>query len=346
MKCKGLVLFAIFTVLACTTLYAAASKPNAAARLATPEHSAADFWYIVSGDSPETATRELTRGIVIPTSVEPTVRTTPEGSLLSWERADGTRQSFAVRGLSSLSFKPGPLKGTILVPFVEARRLQYLADYDPRSCCACASWQDSEESVEQLSCVPGCYGCGCEGCICSPTYPCPTTPFAAMTLKAHNGATPSMSFSGRDAFGEITVGIRGRDAVRFRGARLSAEVASDGGTEIVNPDSIAMPGDVATTSMVRGDTAVFAWSSAETTVIVEQPISIPAPVFTGGNIELKPGEGTLSRTNASRLEPTMDRCIVCGTHPNSIGDSEKCECVAGTQTCTRCINFACDSPEL
>ena len=127
---------------------------------------------------------------------------------------------------------------------------------------------------------------------------------------------------------------------------MSARIASDGSTEIVNPESIALSGDIVTNSIVRGDTALFAWSSPETTVIVEQPKAMPAPELEDGTIELSPRRSDAPATNALRLEPMGDRCIVCGTHPNSDGDSEKCECVAGTQTCTRCINFACDSPEL
>jgi len=346
MKFKGLVLFSVLAVLVATGLQAATKPHTAAVRPAGPTTSAPDFWYVGPGGAPRTAARSLVRGIVIPTSVEPTVQTTPAGSVLSWERADGTRQSFAVQGLSSFSFKPGPLKGTLLVPFVDAKRLQYFPDYDPKGCCACASWQDSEESVESLSCVPGCYGCGCEGCICSPTYPCPTSPFAAMTLTAHNGATPPISFGRRGMSDEISVGAPGRNPVRFRGDRLSVRVASDGGTEIVNPDSIVIPGEVARNSIVRGETALFAWSSSETTVIVEQPKSMPAPALESGTIDLRPLQSDVPAPNALIFEPVQQRCIVCGTHPNSIGDSEKCECVPGTQTCTRCINFACDSPEL
>jgi len=347
MKCRGLVLFAVLAVLGATSLHASASKPSRSlVRPAGRTHVVPDFWYVVSADAPVAAERSLVRGIVIPTSVEPTVQTTPAGSVLSWERADGTRQSFAVQGLSSFSFKPGPIKGTMLVPFVDARRLQYFPDYDPKGCCSCASWQDSEESVEWLRCVPGCVGCGCEGCICSPTYPCPTNPFAPVTLRAHNGATPTISFAQRGASDEIAVETRGGNALRFRGERLSVSVAPDGSTEITNPSSIAISGDISTNAIVRGDTALFAWSSQETTVIVEQPKTIAPPAFDHGIIELVPRPGVAPATNALRLEPLSDRCIVCGTHPNSTGDSEKCECVAGSGTCTRCINFACDSPEL
>jgi len=347
MKCRGLVLLAVVSAVVTTSPHVHGSKPNAAAtRSATAAGSAPDFWYVVPRDAPETADHTLVRGIVIPTTVEPTVRTSLAGSVLSWERTDGTRQSVAVQGLSSFSFKPGPLKGTMLVPFVDARRLQYFPDYGPKGCCACASWQNSEESVELLNCVPGCVGCGCEGCICSPTYPCPMSSFAAMTLRAHNNTASTISFGERGGSDEIVVGARGRNPVRFRGGRVSARIASDGSTEIVNPESIALSGDISTNSIVRGDTAFFAWSSPETTVIVEQPKTMPAPALDDGTIELSAHRGNAPATNALRLEPMGDRCIVCGTHPNSDGDSEKCECVAGTQTCTRCINFACDSPGL
>jgi hypothetical protein len=167
-----------------------------------------------------------------------------------------------------------------------------------------------------------------------------------MTLRAANSATPTISFGKRGALDEITVGTRGGNAVRFRGERLSIDVASDGHAEIRNPESIAMSGDLSTNSIVRGDSERFAWLPPETAVIVEQPNWMPPPAFEDGVITLIPRRAGAPTTSAVRLEPLSDRCIVCGTHPNSDGDSEKCECVAGTQTCTRCINFACDSPEL
>ena len=346
MQLKGLAVGSCLVALAATVVYAAPAKvdsrksgPSAAAV------SAPDYWYVIPGDAPSASFTDLVTGIVIPSSVEPSVQTTPAGSVVTWQRPDGTRQSFVVQGVASLTFRPGPLKGTTYVPFVDARRLRYDPDFDPKSCCTCASWQDSEESVEQLSCVIGCVGCGCEGCICSPTYPCPMGPANTMTLKPNKGASPNLRFDTATAAAEVTVsGSQG--VLRFRGKSLSAKAAIDGGAEITNPESITIPGRVVASSTVRGDKALFAWTSPETTVILEQPKGLPAPSIDRESSTINPGSRGATESTALRFQPLMDRCLVCGTHPNSDGDSERCECVPGTQTCTRCINFACDSPEM
>ena len=157
-------------LIAATALSAAPPK-----RVAAP---APDFWYVAPGETEASGASAMVQGIVVPTSVRPTVQTTPAGSVISWRRPDGTRQSFVVEGVSSFTFEPGPLTGTTYVPFGKRKHLQYAPD----SCCTCASWQNMVESVEQLGCVPGCTGCGCEACICSPTSPCPGVAAGGMTL--------------------------------------------------------------------------------------------------------------------------------------------------------------------
>ncbi len=307
-----------------TVLLAAPSK-----RVAAP---APDFWYVVPGEVSaavtNTGTSKLVRGIVVPTSVRPTVQTTPAGSVISWRRPDGTRQSFVVEGVSSFTFEPGPLAGTTYVPFKRSK----LLEYDPRSCCSCASWANMVESVELLACVPGCVGCGCEGCICSPTFPCPSSPGDAMTLVSHSDPATTMTI--------------GQASVRFRGGQLTADMASIGETVINNPDAIILPGPVETRSAVRGDAALFAWSSPSASVILEQPRFMPSPSFEDGTIEFnaRPDEAPMIAAKYLAIAPVMDRCSACGTHPNSQADLEIYDCVPGFSVCYRCVSWECFTP--
>ena len=312
-----------------------------ALQAAPPEREAAppDFWYVVTDETPATSASGLVRGIVVPSSATPTVRTTPAGSVISWPRPDGARQSFVVQGVSSFTFEPGPLAGTTYVPFGRRKHLQYAPD----SCCMCASWQNSVESVEALSCVPGCIGCGCEGCICSPTSPCPESAIGGMTLAAHKGSGPTMTFGKSGTTDGITIVNHGRTAARFHGKHLSANVTSNGETVINSPDSITLTGRVATRAAVRGDKALFAWSSPDASVILEQPQSMPVPSFQGGTIDFNSQPADAPTTTAKHLEvyPAMDRCRVCGTHPNSTSDLDIYDCVPGNSVCYRCVGWEC-----
>jgi hypothetical protein len=330
---KGLPQFACVAVLVATALQAAPPKREAA--------PVPDFWYVVPDGAAAAAAAEgeLVRGIVIPSSVSPTVRTTPTGSVISWRRPDGTRQSFAVQGVSSFTFEPGPLLGTTYVPFSIGRHLQYAPD----GCCACASWLNMTESIERLGCVAGCNGCGCEACICSPTYPCPGGALGAMTLMAHNDPAATMTFGRMGTGRGIEIASRGRDAVSFHGNRLSANLNEQGEIVINNPDSITLPGQVAKSESIRGDQALFAWSSPEASVILEQPRSMPAPSFQGGSIDFNSQREHAPAAGARflQVEPDTDRCRVCGTHPNSMSDLTIYDCVPGDSVCYRCVSWEC-----
>lgn len=328
---KGLPQFACIAVLVATASQAAPPKREAA--------PVPDFWYVVPDESAPAAESGLVRGLVIPSSVSPTVRTTPTGSVISWRRLDGTRQSFAVQGVSSFTFEPGPLVGTTYVPFASRKHLQY----DPDGCCTCASWQNMVESIERLGCVIGCNGCGCEACICSPTSPCPGSPLGAMTLAAHNDPATTMTFGKAATTDGIKITSRGRAAVSFHGNHLAATVNAKGETVINNPESITLPGRVASSESVRGDNALFAWSSPDASVILEQPRSMPAPAFHGGTIDFKSQRDVAPETTARHLEvePAMDRCRACGTHPNSMSDLIIYDCVPGDSVCYRCVSWEC-----
>lgn len=321
---KGLSLFACSMVLVATVLQAAPVP---------------DFWYVVPDETPATGASALVRGLVVPSSLNPTVQTTPAGSVISWSRPDGTHQSLVVQGVSSLTFEPGPLAGTTYLPFGKRKHLQYAPD----SCCTCASWQNMVESVEQLGCVPGCTGCGCEACICSPTSPCPGLAAGGMTLVAHKGLGPTMTFGNAGATDGITIVNHGRTAARFDGRHLAANVTSNGETVINNPDSITLPGRVATRASIRGDKAFFAWSSPDASVILEQPQSMPPPSFQGGTIDFNSRPVDAPTTTARHLEvdPVMDRCRACGTHPNSSADLDIYDCVSGDSVCYRCVSWEC-----
>ncbi len=328
---KGFPQFACVAVLVATGLQAAPPKRE--------EVPVPDFWYVVPNESAAGAESGLVRGLVIPSSVNPTVRTTPTGSVMSWRRPDGTRQSFAVQGVSSFTFERGPLAGTTYVPFATRRHLQY----DPDNCCTCASWNNMVESVERLGCVVGCSGCGCEACICSPTSPCPQSPLGVMTLAAHNDPASTMTFDKAGATEVIKIAIRGRAAVDFRGDHVSASVSAQGETVIDNPESITLPGRVASSESVRGDKALFAWSSSDASVILEQPRSMPAPSLHGGTIDFKLQRDASPTAGARLLEvgPVTDRCRVCGTHPNSMSDLNIYDCVPGDSVCYRCVSWEC-----
>jgi hypothetical protein len=309
---------------------------------AAPVPPAPDFWYVVSGESDPTVSHEAVRGLVLPTSVGPTVQTGPEGSVVSWLRPDGTTHSVVVKGLSSLALEPGPLKGTTYVPFRLARTLQY----NPDACCTCASWRNSVESFERLSCVPGCDGCGCEACICSPSSPCPQGLAQATTLVANNDPTARLTFdTGRAARG-LTMS-HGRASTEFRGRGLDVELNTAGQIDIVKPESIALPGAVVRRNSVEGDMSFYAWSSPDTTVLLEQPRSFGAPSFRDGMLDFAPPQSIAPRaaTSSIRMDHVADRCRVCGTHPNSDGDVDRMECIPGSGTCYRCISWECFAAE-
>lgn len=328
---KGLPQFACVAALVATTLQASPPKRE---RATVP-----DFWYVVPDESTARVDSGLVRGIVIPSSVNPTVRTTPTGSVISWRRPDGARQSFAVQGMSSFTFEPGPLVGTTYVPFGFTRYLQPRTD----SCCACASWLNMVESLERLSCVPGCSGCGCEACICSETSGCPLSPPGVMTLVAHNDPTSTMTFRRSGATERIEIASRGRAAVSFHGRHVSATMNAQGETVIVNPESVTLPGRVASSESVRGEQALFAWSSPDASIILEQPRSMAAPLLQDGVIDFGTQRDVAPTATAKWLEaePVADMCRVCGTHPNSMSDLTIYDCVSGDSVCYRCISWGC-----
>jgi hypothetical protein len=167
-----------------------------------------------------------------------------------------------------------------------------------------------------------------------------------MTLVPHNSPGDAMTFDDSGAANGITIASHGRTAVQFAGARLSATVSSTGEPQIDNPDSITVPGTVVTNAIVRGDKAMFAWSSPDVSVILEQPRSMPTPSFEGGTIHLETPAAEPPTTAASRVQmaPVMDRCRVCGTHPNSSGDTDLMICVPGDSVCYRCISWECSTP--
>ncbi len=302
---------------------------------------APDFWYVVPGETSPAGEDDgrLVQGIVIPSSVRPTVQTTSAGSIIAWRRADGTRQSFAIQGMSSFTFEPGPIANTTHVRFFP----EIIFEQPPRSCCTCASWMNSVESVERLSCVAGCSGCGCEGCICSPRTPCPISPEGRLTLVAHDDAAKTLTFSKSNDTDTITMGSGGNGGVQFKGRQVKATMSSTGEVVIHGPESITLPGALANRGRVRDDKAFFAWSSPYASVILEQPRSLPAPSFHDGTIDLNDPKAGGQAISAKRhaVAPVADECSVCGTHPNSKADLEIYDCVPGDSVCYRCITWGC-----
>jgi len=298
-----------------------------------------DFWYVVSDPDASGFPPTSVQGIVIPSSVEPTVQTTPTGSVLAWERADGTRQSFVIEGVRSFNFKAGPLGGTTYVPFRTRLRFEH------ESCCACASWNNMVESVEEFSCVPGCAGCGCEACICD-RLPCSAASSGALRLVPHADVASSMTFDQSGRTHEIEFRASDRTAARFRGDRLTAKTTPKGGIVIENPDSIAIPAAATSRRLLRGDDAFYGWTAPGVSVIVEQAASLPAPSFRDGTIAFNDplGPGVESRILA--FDPDGYRCRICGVHPDSDGDLDRMVCIPGGSTCYRCVEFNCATPEL
>jgi len=301
---------------------------------------APDFWYVVPGDTPsaEAAEGRLVQGIVVPTTVQPTIQTTPSGSIIAWRRPDGTRQSFVIQGMSTFTFAPGPMANTTHVLFHS--KLVY--EHPTRSCCSCASWLNSVESVERLDCVAGCSGCGCEGCICSPGTPCPTEPEGRLTLVAHDPPGKAMTFAKSNGTDTITLG-GGDGGVRFKGRHVTATMSPTGETVIHGPESITLPGAVASRARLTDDQAFFAWSSPYASVILEQPRSMLAPLFHDDTIDLGV-PAAVEKANSSKrraVAPVLDECSVCGTHPNSKADLDLFDCVPGDSVCYRCITWTC-----
>lgn len=300
--------------------------------------SGPDFWYALPASDGPGGVPELVRGIVVPSSAAPTFHTSREGSVVSWVRSDGTTQSFVVRGASSLSFEQGPMSGTTFIPFHRAKRLELSSD----ACCTCASFENSRESVDALSCVVGCLGCGCEGCICSPTYPCPIGPEDGMRLKASNGVGPTMTIGKGGMRPEIGFEQDGAVVARFSGRRLGSRIDARGVTTIDNPDSITLTGPIVSRSSIVRDEAFFAWVSPEASVILEQPATAPAPTVRQGTIDFSPGPAEAAAFGRHRvLQPLSDRCTACGTHPNSVADLDIYDCVPGDSICYRCVGWEC-----
>jgi hypothetical protein len=301
---------------------------------------APDFWYVVPETTSASGTLGSVRGIVVPSTFSPTIQTSPIGSTISWHRPDGTRQSFVVQGVSTLTSERGPMEGTTYIPF------RKILQYEPDGCCSCASWENSQESIEALSCVIGCAGCGCEGCICSPTFPCPVGPESAMKLVAHNGAGPAITIGKSGARDEVAFVDHGRIAARFDGRHILTKIDAHGRVEIDEPDSITLFGPVTSRAATRDDKALFAWSTAAASVILEQPRSFPAPSYGMGTIELASQPAATARLGRQiAVEPVMDRCKVCGTHPDSIADTDIYDCVPGDSVCYRCVSWECIASE-
>ena len=320
-------------VIVSVLMFAMTASHSAPTRATVP-----DFWYVLPATADQASGRDFVRGIVVPSSATPTIQTTPEGSVISWARFDGSRQSFVVKGVSSLSFQRGPIAGTTYIPFRRAKRLEY----SPDDCCACASWPHMQESVEQLTCVEGCPDCGCEACICSPTYPCPFGLADGMRLKANNGAGPTMTIGKSGGRSEVAFENDGAIVARFSGRRLDATVDARGVTTIDNPDSITLSGAVVGQSSILRDKAYFAWVSPGASVILEQPTTLPAPAIQERTINFdgQPLDAVVSGRHRI-VQPVMDRCKVCGTHPNSVADLDIYDCVPGNSVCYRCVSWEC-----
>jgi hypothetical protein len=302
---------------------------------------APDFWYVVPGGESvtEADASRLVQGIVIPTKVRPTIQTTPAGSAITWRRPDGGRQSFVIQGMSSFTFEPGPIADTTHVNF----KAKIIYERPPHSCCSCASWLNSVESLEMLACVPGCNGCGCEGCVCSPGLPCPIEPYGRTTLVAHGGSGERLTFAKSFDTDTITLDSHESGPARFSGCHLTATMSESGVTEIHGAESITLPGAIENRGRVTGDKAFYAWSTPSAALILEQPRSKPAPSFHDGTIEFNVPTATGLTIPGKRptLEPRTSECSVCGTHPNSQADLEIYDCVPGTYVCYRCITWTC-----
>ena len=141
----------------------------------------------------------------------------------------------------------------------------------------------------------------------------------------------------------IEIAGHGRAAVSFQGRHVSATLNAQGETVIISPDSVTLPGRVAQSESIRGERALFAWSSAEASVILEQPRSMAAPFFEGGTIDFRTQRDPAPTATAKRLElePTGETCRVCGTHPNSMSDLTIYDCVSGDSVCYRCVSWGC-----
>ena len=168
-----------------------------------------------------------------------------------------------------------------------------------------------------------------------------------MTLAANNDPTAIITFGKSGAKNRSIAMRQGSDAVVFHGRNLMAKVTSKGETVINDPDSITLSGKVATRASVRGSRALFAWSSPVASVILEQPRSMPAPAFHDGAIDFYTQADDAPTTMAKHLEvePVMDRCKACGTHPNSIADLDIYDCVPGDGVCYRCVSWECVAQE-
>jgi hypothetical protein len=152
-----------------------------------------------------------------------------------------------------------------------------------------------------------------------------------------------MTFRKTSESNRIEIAGHGRAAVSFQGRHVSATLNAQGETVIINPDSVTLPGQVAQSESIRGERALFAWSSPEASVILEQPRSVAAPSFKGGTIDFRTRreEAPTAREKWIEVEPVGDMCRVCGTHPNSMSDLTIFDCVPGNSVCYRCISWGC-----
>jgi hypothetical protein len=152
-----------------------------------------------------------------------------------------------------------------------------------------------------------------------------------------------MTFRKTSESDRIEIAGHGGAAVSFQGRHVSATLNAQGETVIINPDSVTLPGQVVQSESIRGERALFAWSSPEASVILEQPRSMAAPLFKGGTIEFRARRDEAPTETAKWLdvEPVGDMCRVCGTHPNSMSDLTIYDCVPGDSVCYRCISWGC-----
>ena len=84
---------------------------------------------------------------------------------------------------------------------------------DPKSCCSCASWQDSQESVEALSVRGGLRGLWLRRLHLQPHVSMPAGPENVLTLKPDDGSEPTLILD--EARAAITFENRNRMAVTF-----------------------------------------------------------------------------------------------------------------------------------
>jgi hypothetical protein len=282
-------------------------------------------------ESNAAGTHESVRGIVLPSTASPTLQTTAEGAAISWRRPAGARDSSSF-ALQRLVRAWSPTANSL--SFLRRANLEVAPD----GCCTLSRSKTAANQLKPSLASRGAQAAGARAASVARR----STPLRSRRSDERppgNGVGPTLTISGRGRGPSLTFEHRGDRGV-FAGRRPDAKIDPRGVT-VSGSDSITLFGPVT--------------SRSESAATNHRCRSRPRPPSFSSNPRMRFRRSAMERSvfdptlyairpGRPRPEPTTDRCSACGTHPDSVADTDIYDCVPGNSVCYRCVSWECSAP--